>query len=250
MLTERRQEEIVRLVYERESITVAELKEILNTSESTIRRDIITLDKEGRLTKVFGGAIALHPAQIVNKELSMVQKQELQTTEKQAIARYAASLIEPDDCVYLDAGTTTGWMIEYIRQEKATYITNALSHAKRLADKGFSVILIGGEPKSSTDAIVGGEAVLNLQKYHFSKGFFGTNGIDQKMAFTTPDINEALVKQVAMRNTQAENRYVLTTSDKFYKIYAVTFSGFEGSVILTEKMPGESFWKNVNIQCV
>lgn len=250
MLTERRQEEIVRLVYERESITVAELKEILNTSESTIRRDIITLDKEGRLTKVFGGAIALHPAQIVNKELSMVQKQELQTTEKQAIARYAASLIEPDDCVYLDAGTTTGWMIEYIRQEKATYITNALSHAKRLADKGFSVILIGGEPKSSTDAIVGGEAVLNLQKYHFSKGFFGTNGIDQKMAFTTPDINEALVKQVAMRNTQAENRYVLTTSDKFDKIYAVTFSGFEGSVILTEKMPGESFWKNVNIQCV
>ena len=160
MLTERRQEEIVRLVYERESITVAELKEILNTSESTIRRDIITLDKEGRLTKVFGGAIALHPAQIVNKELSMVQKQELQTTEKQAIARYAASLIEPDDCVYLDAGTTTGWMIEYIRQEKATYITNALSHAKRLADKGFNVILIGGEPKSSTDAIVGGEAVL------------------------------------------------------------------------------------------
>ena len=103
--------------------------------------------------------------------------------------------------------------------------------------------------KGSTEAIVGAEAVLNIQKYHFSKGFFGTNGIDQKMAFTTPDINEALVKQVAMRNTQAENRYVLTTSDKFDKIYAVTFSGFEGSVILTEKMPGESFWKNVNIQC-
>ena len=70
------------------------------------------------------------------------------------------------------------------------------------------------------------------------------------MAFTTPDINEALVKQVAMRNTQADNRYVLTTSDKFDKIYAVTFSGFEGSVILTEKLPSESFWKNVNIQCV
>ena len=53
MLTEKRQEEIVRLVYERESITVAELKEILHSSESTIRRDIIALDQEGRLTKVF-----------------------------------------------------------------------------------------------------------------------------------------------------------------------------------------------------
>lgn len=74
MLTEKRQEEIVRLVYERESITVAELKEILHSSESTIRRDIIALDQEGRLTKVFGGAIALRTAQIVNKELSMVRK--------------------------------------------------------------------------------------------------------------------------------------------------------------------------------
>ena len=80
MLTEKRQEEIVRLVYERESITVAELKEILHSSESTIRRDIIALDQEGRLTKVFGGAIALRTAQIVNKELSMVQKNFLITT--------------------------------------------------------------------------------------------------------------------------------------------------------------------------
>lgn len=247
MLTERRQEEIVRLVYERESITVAELKEILNTSESTIRRDIITLDKEGRLTKVFGGAIALHPAQIVNKELSMVQKQELQTTEKQAIARYAASLIEPEDCVYLDAGTTTGWMIEYIRQEKATYITNALSHAKRLADKGFNVILIGGEPKSSTDAIVGGEAVLNLQKYHFSKGFFGVNGVDRLSGFTTPDVKEAVVKQAAVKNTQPAHRYFLTTSSKFGEVYAVTFAGFEGGTILTEDNVSEVLPKSIEI---
>lgn len=69
MLTEKRQEEIVRLVQERESITVAELKDILQTSESTIRRDITSLDKEGRLTKVFGGAIALRTAQILNQEL-------------------------------------------------------------------------------------------------------------------------------------------------------------------------------------
>ena len=75
MLTEKRQEEIVRLVQERESITVAELKDILQTSESTIRRDITSLDKEGRLTKVFGGAIALRTAQIVNQELSVERRQ-------------------------------------------------------------------------------------------------------------------------------------------------------------------------------
>lgn len=247
MLTEKRQEEIVRLVYERESITVAELKEILNTSESTIRRDITSLDREGRLTKVFGGAIALHTAQIAKKELSMVQKQELQTAEKQEIARYAASLIEPDDCIYLDAGTTTGWMIEYIREANATYVTNALSHAKRLADKGFHVILIGGEPKSATDAIVGGEAVLNLQKYHFSKGFFGVNGVDRTSGFTTPDAREAMVKQAAVKNTQSEHRYFLATASKFGEVYAVTFSGFEGGAILTEEPVTEPFPKSIHL---
>lgn len=250
MLTEKRQEEIVRLVQERESMTVAELKDILQASESTIRRDIVTLDKEGRLIKVFGGAIAVQSAQIVNQELSVMQKKELQTVEKQAIAQYAASLIEPDDCVYLDAGTTTGWMIEYIREPQATYITNAVDHAKSLAQKGFHVILIGGEMKGTTEAVVGAEAVVNIQKYHFSKGFFGTNGIDQKMGFTTPDINEALVKQSAVRNTQANHRYMLATGQKFGKICAVTFSGFDGTTILTEEMPEEPFWKNVTIKCV
>lgn len=247
MLTERRQEEIVRLVYERESITVAELKEILNTSESTIRRDIIALDKEGRLTKVFGGAIALRTAQIVKRELSMVQKQELQMAEKQEIAQYAASLVEADDCIFLDAGTTTGCMIEYLRETNATYVTNALSHAKRLADKGFRVMLIGGEAKSSTDAIVGAEAVLNIQKYHFTKGFFGVNGVERISGFTTPDANEAMIKQEAVKHTPLEQRYFLTTASKFGKVYAVTFAGFEGGVILTEEAVNEPLPKSIRI---
>lgn len=246
MLTEQRQEEIARLVSEKGSITVAELKELLNISESTIRRDITALDKDGRLTKVFGGAVALH-TQIAKKELSMLQKQELQTAEKQLIAQYAAALIEPDDCVYLDAGTTTGWMIEYIREFRATYITNALSHAKRLADKGFHVILIGGELKSSTDAIIGAEAVLHLQKYYFSKGFFGVNGADRTTGFTTPDAREAMVKQTAVKHTQPEHRYFLTTASKFGEVYAVTFAGLENGTILTEQDVTESFPKSIRI---
>ena len=57
MLTEQRHEIILNLLSEKGSITVTELKDILNTSESTIRRDLNTLDEQGRLTKVFGGKI-------------------------------------------------------------------------------------------------------------------------------------------------------------------------------------------------
>ena len=100
MLTEKRQEEIVRLVYERESITVAELKEILHSSESTIRRDLNALDKAGRLTKVFGGAVS-SDGTFTGTEPSVAQKMELQQEEKRRIAQFAAGLIQPDDFVYL-----------------------------------------------------------------------------------------------------------------------------------------------------
>lgn len=247
MFTEKRQEEIVRLVTERESVTVAELTEALRASESTIRRDITALDRAGRLTKVFGGAIALHPSETVNRELSLLQKQELQIEEKQAIAKYAAACIEPDDCVFLDAGTTTGWMIDYIREANATYVTNALSHAKRLAEKGFTVRLIGGELKSATGAIVGAEAVLNLQKYHFSKGFFGVNGVEKSSGFTTPDAREAMVKQTAVKNTQPAHRYFLATSDKVGAVYAVSFAGLESGTLLTEATPAEALTKGIHV---
>ena len=57
MLTEQRYEIILKLLSERRSITVTELKELLNASESTIRRDLNALDEQGKLTKVFGGAV-------------------------------------------------------------------------------------------------------------------------------------------------------------------------------------------------
>ena len=56
MLTEQRHEIILRLLEEKKSITVTELKELLDASESTVRRDITALDKAGKLTKVFAFA--------------------------------------------------------------------------------------------------------------------------------------------------------------------------------------------------
>ena len=83
------------------SLRMQELVELFGASESTIRRDITALDKAGRVTKVFGGAMA-KDVKVSHKELSVSQKEDLHMEEKKAIARYAASLIEPDDYVYLD----------------------------------------------------------------------------------------------------------------------------------------------------
>ena len=124
MLTEQRFDIILKLLEEKKSVTVTELRELLDASESTVRRDITALDKAGKLTKVFGGAVALNH-KVTAYEPTVAQKSELNKEEKQKIAKYAASLITPDDFVYLDAGTTTGLMLEYLEGVKAAFVTNA-----------------------------------------------------------------------------------------------------------------------------
>lgn len=246
MLTEERYEIILRLLDEKKSITVTELKDYLEASESTVRRDITALDKAGMLTRVFGGAIA-NEYSVTAHEPTVEQKSQVNLSEKTEIGRYAAGLIEPEDFVYLDAGTTTGSMLPYISEKNATYVTNAVAHAQRLAADGFRLILIGGDLKSSTGAVIGNVATQMISRFHFTKGFFGTNGITRKEGFTTPDVREAMIKETAL--DQCRTAYVLADISKFDEVSAVTFAPFEKAQILTEEVPGR-YHSCGNIICV
>lgn len=244
MLTEQRYEMILKLLEEKKSITVTEIRDLLGISESTARRDINALHQAGRLVRVFGGAVATDIT-FVSQEPTVEEKREVNIEEKRRIAGYAASLIRPQDFVYLDAGTTTGWMLDDITEKSATFVTNAVAHAQRLAAMGFRVLLVGGELKSSTEAVVGSQAIHTLMGYHFTRGFFGVNGISRTAGFTTPDANEALVKQTALK--QCREGYILGDYSKFDNISSVTFGEFEDAVILTDRKP-ESYEDCDNIR--
>lgn len=246
MLTEKRHEIILQLLRKKGSITVNEIKDELGISESTIRRDLNTLDEEGKLVKVFGGAVTVN-YEFTGKEPTVSQKKDVNTEAKRTIARYAATLIEPDDFVYIDAGTTTGCMIDYITEKSATYVTNAVAHARNLAVAGFRVILIGGELKGSTEAVVGSGAVEMLRQYNFNKGFFGANGISLKSGITTPDISEAAVKEIAIEHCSC--RYVLADSSKFDNVSSVTFAGLDRVKFITDKKVSDAY-KSCDIKIV
>ena len=244
MLTETRQEEILRMLEQKGSVTVQELKDVFGASESTIRRDLNVLHKKGALIKVFGGAVQTE-SRINTREEEVALRKEQSREEKLRIARYAASLIEPDDFIYLDAGTTTGYMIPYLTERTAMFVTNAVSHALMLAENGFRVILIGGELKAATEAIVGNEAYVNLKKYNFTKGFWGANGVNPMAGFTTPDINEAMIKECALKHTQRP--YVLCDSRKFHQVSPVSFGEFHAAQIITDCMPDETYANYQNL---
>lgn len=243
MLTENRYERILAFVNENGSVTVAEICEKLGVSESTARRDIVALDQAKKLQKVFGGAVALEHT-VIAAEPTMAQKLMVNESEKRKIAQKACEFVEPGDCIYLDAGTTVGYMIDYLPHKDLTIFTNSISHVKTLADKGFKVILIGGEVKGSTEAIIGSYAMRMLEVFHFTKGFFGTNGITKEAGFTTPDASEAMVKEVAMKHCRYS--YVLADSDKFDVISSVTFAKSTDATVITDRVKmGYTNWTNI-----
>ena len=245
MLTEERFRRILSELEEKGSVTVQELMEQLDASESTIRRDPNTLAARGSLKKVHGGAVAKsgNPAA---RDAQVDLRKQLNRQEKRSIARYAAGLIEDDDFVYVDAGTTTELLIDFLENREAVYVTNAVSHAKQLAAKGCRVYLLGGEFKGTTEAIVGEEAVASVEKYHFTKGFFGVNGITVEQGFTTPEVREAMIKRKAMEHTG--ERYILADPSKFDAVSAVTFGSFGDAVILTTAEVPKPYKRQKNVR--
>jgi DeoR family fructose operon transcriptional repressor len=244
MLTEERYAKILSILERMGSVTVQQLMTELDTSESTIRRDLTALDASGQLIKVHGGAILKNTVYSTRDDEVMLRK-EKNREAKQRIAKYAAALIAPGDFVYIDAGTTTECMIDYIATQQAVFVTNAITHAKKLAARGCTVYILGGEFKAVTEAIVGEEAVVTLEKYNFTKGFWGANGVSLKKGFSTPEMKEALVKKKAMEN--CKECFVLADESKFNQISSVTFAAFENATVITTDMKQKTFQDCANI---
>ena len=244
MLTEERFAKILSILESMGSVTVQQLMTELDASESTIRRDLNALDANGQLTKVHGGAI-LKTVAYSTKDDNVISRKEKNRDAKNKIAKYAAEQIASGDFVYLDAGTTTELMIEYITSRQAVFVTNAIGHAKKLAEHGCKVYILGGEFKAVAEAIVGEEAVFTLDKYNFTKGFWGANGVSLQRGFSTPELKEAMVKRKSMENCR--DCYILADESKFSQISSVTFAPFEKATVITTELKQEIYKDCSNI---
>ncbi len=245
MLTEERRARIIEIVNEKKAVSVNELVDLLDTSAATIRRDINALNRSRKLVKVFGGATALTAHDVNTKEDAVKMKAQKNVAEKDNISRFAAGLIEDNDFVYIDAGTTTLAMIDYINNHHAKYITNGVVHAKRLMEKGLETIMIGGRLKASTEAVVGPDCIEFIRKYHFTKAFMGTNGISIQAGFTTPDVDEAMIKTEAIRH--AYMSYVLADHTKFDEINSVTFANIGECNIITDRVASKEYMNHTTV---
>ncbi|SEO49215.1 transcriptional regulator, DeoR family [Amphibacillus marinus] len=195
MLTAKRHRLILDLLSQKNLVTIKELVQVTSASESTIRRDLSELEALNRLKRVHGGASSKHSAQ---QELSFLEKSIYNIEAKQRIAKYTASLITEQACLYLDAGTTAFEIIPYLANKSVTVVTNGITHLDALQQFNIDSYLLGGSVKFTTKAIVGTKALAALNDYYFDYVLIGTNGIDEQSGYSTPDPEEAAVKQTAL----------------------------------------------------
>lgn len=245
MLETERHHLILKMLQHNQTVRLQDIATETGSSESTIRRDLIELEHQKKLKRIHGGAAKL---QGKLQESSMSEKTSKNLQTKQQIGQIAASYIEEGDTVYLDAGSTVFEMIPFL-PPSIIVVTNGISHTDALLARGCKTILTGGIAKPSTKALIGRGAVHSLQHYRFDKCFLGVNGIHPDYGFTTPDEEEAQIKELAIQLSR--EAYILADHSKFQEVAFAKFADLTQAIVVTTSESSESlqaFPKNTKLE--
>lgn len=198
LIPAQRRERIQEYLAIHQIVRTADLCEMLDTSEATVRRDLEWLEQEGILERTHGGAIL---NQRMTFEPEYMQRAQKHPEEKRLIGALAASLIEDGDIVFINSGTTTTQVIRQIRAGAGiTVFTNNVNAALEVGEAGFHHYLIGGEFQPRSNSLAGRFAIENLKQVYANKAIIGVDGISLKHGYTVPSNAEAeVVKQMIER---------------------------------------------------
>lgn len=174
------------------TVRVTDLVELLGVSDMTVRRDLVTLHRDGLLEKVHGGALAV--VEPSSSEPGFAAKSVQRRREKEAIAARAAELVHEGMAIAVSAGTTTHAMTAHLAKiPNLTVVTNSVwvaDELHRAGDSTTSVLLTGGL-RTPSDALVGPVAVSSLRSLHVDAFFMGVHGMDLRAGFSTPNLLES-----------------------------------------------------------
>lgn len=212
MLTEERRDRIRQLLQKESTLQVPDLVALFDVSVATIRRDLTALEQDGYLRRVYGGAISLKKP-ISSTDAFKIRSLEYQT-EKAAIGRLAASLIETGDTVLLDVGTTTLEVAKSLKhREGITVLTNSLPILNELVDSCLNVYSLSGRMRKSEFSFVGDLISNTVHSFHISKVFIGCGGYSLEYGLTEHIYDSAQNRNFFIE--QSDEAILVTDSRKF-----------------------------------
>jgi DeoR/GlpR family transcriptional regulator of sugar metabolism len=218
---EERRGRIVELLKNEGKIRVEELSDRLEVSQVTIRKDLDALERRGLLERSHGNAVFSQQSRF---NIAFLEKLQLQASAKELIAEAAVSHIHEGDSIILDSGTTTLALARALvgKFRSLFVITNSVPAALELTKAGYELLLVGGQVRNHSMALIGPMGLKNLESFHVDRAFMGTSGITMSHGYSTPDSLDAQIKQEMIRI--ADKAYVLTDSSKFGHNCMVSFA--------------------------
>lgn len=230
MLLNQRCLEIMRLLEERGTVHTAELVKEMGVSSETIRKNLELLDKQGKLTRVHGGAVRKitdNNVDIPAGYISLQHRNSQNREQKKHIAKKGIEFVKEGQVVALDFGSTSQVMAVTLMQHfnALTVITNSVQNALLLADNpGFTVILTGGVLNRDEYTLVNDFSSI-LNNLHIDVMFMTATGLDPVIGCTDQRLGEIRI-QNKMRGI-ASKTIVLADSSKFGKASLVKICGLE-----------------------
>jgi DeoR/GlpR family transcriptional regulator of sugar metabolism len=233
-----RRRRIVQLLEEEGNVKVDELAGLFDVSQVTIRKDLSELEGQGVLQRTYGGAVFSHRSRF---NVSFFQRLNMHSSPKNAIAQAALAYIHEGDTIIIDAGSTTLALAQVLpsRFRSLYIITSSVPAALELSQAGYEILLVGGQVRNHSLALIGPTAIKTLEAFHADRAFLGSSGITLAHGHSTPNPLDAEVKQAMMRS--ADETFVLTDSTKFGHACLTTFANLsEIQLTITDfGMPAE-----------
>lgn len=176
----KRIDEIEQYIIQEKSVSLDTLCDVFQVSKNTIRRDIDTLAKTGKIKKVYGG-VTLNETLPSKKLLPFAERHEKYMEEKKAICRLAADHVKDGDIIYIDTGTTCHNLVDYISEKRCTIITNSLQVSlKALPYENLTVISLPGYLKRETLSFVDVKIADYLKAFNIGKAFMACTGLSME----------------------------------------------------------------------
>lgn len=236
MYTVERQQHILQFIRNNKVVKLVTLTKEFNVSMETIRRDIQQLVQEKKIEKFYGGVKYIEPVEgLMDNRLTQ------QLTEKIAIAKACASLVNNGDCIFIDSGSTTYQMTPFLLgKEKLTVVTNSLPVAFDLIGSTIEVMIIGGRVRHSEKSVTSNDFLFRFDHLNINKAFICASGVTLEKGISDFSLEEAMTRKQLINISQTV--YVATDSTKFNKDVAIQVCPLEEvDMILTDNgLPKET----------
>lgn len=215
MLSKERLNYITQRVSNEAGVEIKTLAKELNVSLSTIQRDLRKLEAMGALQRDRGGVLSKdYPILSAYNEVATSAKKAIDADIKEALAAYAASLIQDGECIFIGSGSSVAYLAHHLINRKITIVSDSLFLNKQLNGFSGKLIMVGGTYDERYDMFIGSLANDNLKRMNYDKAFISCSGVDLKQGkVKTIDTEIGMMKQSVMQN--ASQSYLLLSSAKF-----------------------------------